>query len=332
MKRMIILAIAMGICLFAIRTTMQADDKTAAEYGRKAAGIDKQEADTLAELADWSRQKELPNQAYQLAMQALILQPKHTVANAVLDQLRGEAWRPKSYNIELSLIDGSQLRGSADLRQVTLNSEYGMLSFPVRQVQLVAYNFIGGQDLVIADGMSMVGKAGIGMFTMDTKVGRVNVEETSLKQLRIVRTCESCGGKGKTVCANCQGKGVLSGKRVCPTCKGVDSKKTCKTCNGKGSWHIARNGFVRDFTCPKCKGTGRLPCPDCGGKGGNICQTCKGTGFVVDTGVCPVCNGTKISTCQVCQGTGEQSIPKPVWPIREESPKEAPATAPAEAP
>lgn len=344
MRRILILTMLSGLCLFMTgRLQLTADDNAAAQYNTKDADLAKQEAESLAELADWCRQKELPNQAYRLATRVVTLQPQNALANSVLDQLRREVWRPRNSSIKLLLVDGSHLRGTADLRQVTLNSEYGMLSFPVRQVQLVVFNFVNGKDLVMADGFSMIGDAGIGTFPMETKVGRVNAEETNLKQLQIIRPCETCSGKLKVSCMNCQGKGVVSVEKSCPTCKG-DPKKECPTCEGKGTITCnqcdgrgqifsrgGRRGMPRMVTCPRCKGKGEVPCADCRGSGTIVCPTCKGTGSISEMESCPVCHGTKIIPCPACNGTGEQSAPKPVWPIPPEADPEAPAEPPAPA-
>jgi len=328
MRRVIVVMTTVLVGLWIIGPAAKAqEDAGNAVYEQKLAQLMKQEVDTLAELAEWCQKNDLPQQADDLVTQALTLDPKHEAANKVLEQLRGDTWRPRSFGMELLLVDGSRLKGTANLREITLNTSFGMLRYPPKQVELVVFNFVDGQDLVIADDLTMVGKAGVGSFQMETKVGQVNVEETSLKEMRLVRLCSSCNGKLKTLCTHCQGRGVVEVRKPCPACKGVDSKKQCVTCQGAGSipcprcngtgitYSGGRRGFPRPQPCPDCKGTGKMSCPDCRGKGEQVCPACKGMGTVAGMGTCPVCGGAKMMPCDACQGTGEQPAPKPVWPI-----------------
>ena len=55
---------------------------------------------------------------------------------------------------------------------------------------------VGALDIKTGNNVLVeTGKVGIGTFAMDTKVGRVNVEETSLKQLRVMRACHALDRK-----------------------------------------------------------------------------------------------------------------------------------------
>ncbi len=70
---------------------------------------------------------------------------------------------------------------------------------------------------------------------------------------------------------------TVSGKTVCPTCKGSGAKpgtlpKTCPSCGGRGS--VSQNQGPFAFS---------RPCPACGGRGTVIeqpCETCRGAGAV----------------------------------------------------
>ena len=344
MRRTAALAFIIGLSLVAGVPKLSADgERDTAAYAVKAAALAAQEADGLAEVADWCRQKGLSEQARDLAAHALTIQPGHALASAVLEELRGDSTSPKSSPVELALVDGSHVRGSAELNQVSLSTEFGLLRFPIRQVQLVVFDFANGKDLVIADGLTMIGKAGVGIFPMDTKVGRVSVNETSLKQLRVVHPCQACGGKARAVCTNCQSKGTVEVKKTCPTCGGIDSKKPCVTCDGKGTvtcpdcngqgrWDVRTGGMRRTIFCPRCKGKGEIPCPDCKGKSFTACATCKGLGYILETATCPDCRGVKWVPCPTCGGTGDQEPPKPVWPIPPEGTTEPAPTAPAPTP
>ena len=328
MKTRIMLLCIPGVLLALSVTPLLSDSPgTSPEYNRQAARLNKQEAGELAKLADWCQKNGLDRRARGLAARALAIDPQHARATAVMEQLRQAIRAPGTQEVELLLVDGSRLLGRTSLREVILRSEYGILRFPLEEMQLVAFAFAGQQDLVIADGLSMIGRAGVGTFETTTKVGQVAIGEHNLKQIQVVRPCDTCDGKRKIVCLECKGKGISTVKRPCPTCNGVDSKKKCARCEGRGavqcdvcigrgSWRIPRMGFDRRVECPKCKGTGEVACPDCKGVGEIICPTCKGTGSISETGVCPVCRGTKIQSCPACEGAGKRPTPKPVWPIR----------------
>jgi molecular chaperone DnaJ len=65
-------------------------------------------------------------------------------------------------------------------------------------------------------------------------------------------------------CSTCSGQGAAPGSAVTP----------CQRCGGRGRLqHVARSvfgEFVRETTCPDCRGSGRhfeRACPDCGGQG-----------------------------------------------------------------
>lgn len=300
-----------------------APDRGDLEYDLRAAGLNRLEANELTDLADWCRQKGLHEQAHQLLRRALTINPQHEGANKVLEQLRGLTWQPKLCNVEVFLADGTRLRGEALLHEITLRLDYGMLRFPVRKLDLVAFDFIDGSDLVMADGLSLVGRVGLGTFETTTKAGKITVGGHNLIRLHIIRVCEVCGGRLKVTCSKCHGKGSVEIRKVCPTCNGVDSVTRCQNCRGRGTIRCSRCrgrgslrlGWGRRRTCPRCKGKGRIGCPDCEGTGQIRCLACKGTGSLSETVVCPLCNGVKTRPCGACKGIGERRVPEPVWPI-----------------
>jgi molecular chaperone DnaJ len=68
---------------------------------------------------------------------------------------------------------------------------------------------------------------------------------------------------------------TISGKSVCPTCKGSGAKpgtlpKTCPSCGGRGTVSQNQGPFAFSRPCPACGGRGTVieePCPTCKGMG-----------------------------------------------------------------
>lgn len=123
-----------------------------------------------------------------------------------------------------------------------------------------------------------------------------------------VKTCYSCGGKGRHTCGKCGGKGRIT----CPSCGGRKSSKcstcggrgrerrTCSNCGGTGTYFNHSTNSRQ--TCSHCGGSGEKiqKCSSCGGSGKRICSTCSGTGEVG----CSNCSGKGYITCETCEGKG----------------------------
>jgi hypothetical protein len=108
--------------------------------------------------------------------------------------------------------------------------------------------------------------------------------------------CNSCGGKGKLVCQECNGTG--KNKLPCAFC---DSEKfiKCPMCEGVGK--IDNSNDIQ-IICPKCQGFKKVKCPNCDGKGEveNKCEKCNGMGY----NICPDCAGKGIAKNTTLEGEG----------------------------
>lgn len=73
-------------------------------------------------------------------------------------------------------------------------------------------------------------------------------------------------------------------------------RELCNACAG--------TGWIPQYPCLKCNGSGVLKCPLCNGTGaylnGTICPECHGTGEII----CPKCHGTGGTRCKFCGGDG----------------------------
>jgi hypothetical protein len=125
--------------------------------------------------------------------------------------------------------------------------------------------------------------------------------------------CAWCAGAGGGPCPQCEGKGWLQAKVVCPFCKGMrrvdcfeckgSGQSECPACGGTGTvTRKVSDGFIyREVheRCVPCKGTGRVPCRKCGGNRQVNCPKCKASGEITDKVDCPACKKGRIP-CPVC--------------------------------
>lgn len=101
---------------------------------------------------------------------------------------------------------------------------------------------------------------------------------------KITDNCSFCGGRGWRDCSLCNGQKSLrctvcggAGSYACPHCHGRNDE--CRYCGGEGT-----------IKCDRCSGTGSINCTSCGGAGNQPCSQCGQTGIKEWT--CPDCRGT----------------------------------------
>ncbi|UFH46897.1 hypothetical protein LNP27_02365 [Flavobacterium galactosidilyticum] len=141
--------------------------------------------------------------------------------------------------------------------------------------------------------------------------------------------CETCNGKGKNKCTECQG-----GHFECNTCEGSGTSEIqCAICNGSGVKDCASCEGYKNLMCHFCSGTGQIEtivqiddvtgevfdpanstwyhnestfssCNNCNGAGGLRCDLCQGSG----TADCKECN-SGYKYCEDCNGYGKFLCP-----------------------
>lgn len=126
----------------------------------------------------------------------------------------------------------------------------------------------------------------------------------------IAVTCSKCYGSGKEKCYICHGSGYVSSIED-NTEKPIESPKpklteqpkkeikTCTFCNGSGDCSVCKG--VKKYTCPTCKGDGRV-CPNL-----NPYSMNKVSAFSCQDGekvTCPKCSGRGKVLCGTCNSSG----------------------------
>jgi molecular chaperone DnaJ len=198
----------------------------------------------------------------------------------------------------LSHPDRHQNSQEAQARFTEINSAYQILSDPHKRA---AYDRYG--ERAFRPG----GTAGatVNFETMVTellKAVRAGRSDGSVKQVLELSFAEAAEGCHKQVryerinhCSACNGSGAARGS----------STTRCAACSGKGRVRTAEGilSILRDRTCSKCRGTGRLAissCRDCGGRGLGRYQ------HSVDVDVPP---GTIDGATQSVPGAGHRLVP-----------------------
>ena len=97
-----------------------------------------------------------------------------------------------------------------------------------------------------------------------------------------MRSCENCGGAGKTVCKQCNGERLVT----CAECQGAGQIK-CQRCGGAGAQVRGGESLT---PCAACEGRGSTPCKKCSQRGQIQCQGCEGDGTIL---------------CEKCLGNGK---------------------------
>lgn len=107
-------------------------------------------------------------------------------------------------------------------------------------------------------------------------------------------TCSRCGGSWGTKCTPCGGDGKIFShtRKIGPFVKKV--YRSCRTCGGTGYTHTDCRGAVPRTTngkCPNCSRNSRSL------RGKQRCAKCEGKGL---SGTCPKCKGSKRVPCTHC--------------------------------
>ena len=313
------------------------------QYQDKAAELKKSETRELVSLADWCVRNELEDQAEDVLERALKVDPSNPAVLKLQKKVSPSRLRGYSTDAELILADGSQLRATLRLHHLKVETPYGRLSFPPKNVGAVGFKMAGDMDVVLADDLTICGKVKLGNVHAQTKAGRIQLDRTTVKTLRLLRPCLTCKRTGKVRCDRCKGLGKISEESPCPICNGVDSKKPCENCKGtgrivcqhcggQGTWLVNMGGFMVRHRCAYCKGKGWLKCKFCHGRGAIHCAGCDGAGVITQRIECPKCHGEKKVACPDCQGEGYLPTPELVWPIPCEPVTREPRNETAETP
>ncbi|HUW55666.1 MAG TPA: hypothetical protein VMZ92_03460 [Planctomycetota bacterium] len=289
------------------------------EYSSRQKALDMELAAEHYALGTWCDEQKLRSEAREHFESALALDPGHKEAALKLGEVTDVVRHAKDLTCEFRLVNGDLMKAELLLATLKVQTPSGFLLIPVAEADLIELGVGPLPDRLISDAYVGEGRLKVETFSAKSKVGPINVKRQDIKTIRILRPCEACVGKATRTCLRCAGKGRLSEKNVCPTCKGKGKVK-CETCEGKGKitcplcGGIGRFrgawGRLRRVNCPRCDGTGKVDCPDCDGKGGVVCPTCNGNPITTQAGPCPVCNGAKVVPCEACGGTGVKPLPK----------------------
>ena len=261
------------------------------QYQNKAAKLKESEVKKLVSLANWCIQNGLEGQARGVLERLLHVDPANATARKLLQQISPSRLRDYSTDAEVILTDGGTLRAKLQMGHLKLETPYGTLTFPPTTVSVLEFNVDENVDVVVADKLTICGKAKLEDVYAQTKAGRIELSRKAVKTIRLLRPCPSCRRTGKIKCDRCKGQGRISQHFPCPICNGVASKEPCENCTGtgrivcpqcggRGTWWVNTGGFLLRHRCGHCKGKGWMKCKPCNGRGSINCPGCNGTGTI----------------------------------------------------
>jgi Mg-chelatase subunit ChlD len=154
-------------------------------YEQKLASLNTRSLNDRLELARWCMAQGLKDQAREQLEQTLLLAPQNFDAQTLLGQLARDLNQNVSLRVEITLTDGSQVKGRLVNMMFTLETAYGVLHIPARTVSSVVMGEGKASDEVTTPNYKAKGQLAEELLVLDSKLGRLTIANKDIRDLSI---------------------------------------------------------------------------------------------------------------------------------------------------
>ncbi|HUW55665.1 MAG TPA: vWA domain-containing protein, partial [Planctomycetota bacterium] len=169
-----------------IRVVWKADPRKL--YRQKAKALSDKAVSARLELARWCLAQGLEAQARREVEQVLLLDPENTTAQEMLERLaKGTGGGTATLRVEITLTDGSQVKGRLVNSQFSLETSYGVLHIPTSKITAVVMGDDKTPDAVETARFKAKGLLTEELFVVDSKLGRLTIAKKDVRELSIYK-------------------------------------------------------------------------------------------------------------------------------------------------
>lgn len=166
-----------------LRVVWKADPRK--EYKLKLKTLSNKAVNGRLELARWCLACGLKKEARREVEQVLALEAENADAQNLLERLTGDAGKAGSLRVEVTLTDGSQVKGRLVNSLFTLETAYGVLRIPTKTVASIVIGDDKTPDAVETRKFKAKGRFTEELFVVDSKLGRLTIARKDVRELAI---------------------------------------------------------------------------------------------------------------------------------------------------
>jgi tetratricopeptide (TPR) repeat protein len=154
-------------------------------YEQRAAALNAKSVNARLELARWCLAQGLPEEARKELEQVLLLAPQNYDAQTLLGQIAKGSGQNVSLRIEVTLTDGSQVKGRLVNTLFTFETAYGVLHIPTGTVSSVVMGDGKTPDEIATQNFKAKGQLTEELLVVDSKLGRLTIAKKDVRELAI---------------------------------------------------------------------------------------------------------------------------------------------------
>jgi len=156
-------------------------------YRQKAKALSDKEINARLELARWCMAHRLEAEAGREVQQVLFVDPENATAQELLERLAKSSQQGVPLRIEVTLTDGSQVRGRLVNSRFTLETGYGVLHIQANKITSVVVGDEKTSDAVETAQFKAKGRLADELFVVDSKLGRLTIAKKDVRELNIYK-------------------------------------------------------------------------------------------------------------------------------------------------